>query len=73
MQFIRTILKNVILATQIKHYVCITNINQFLPFREIVILHSETHALHSYTVVKTQKFCVLKKVECDDCEYFSSK
>jgi len=32
MKFIRTILKNIIPASQIKHYMCISNINQFLLF-----------------------------------------
>jgi hypothetical protein len=36
MKFARMILKNVIPASQIRHYMCITNFNQFLLFREIV-------------------------------------
>jgi len=67
------ILKMVIAASQIKHYMCITNINHFLLFREIVTVQSESHALHKYAVGKMQRFLILKKAVCDDCEYFSSK
>ena len=52
MKFIRTIFKNVILASQIKHCMCITDINQFLLFRDVVTLQSERHALHKFTVGK---------------------
>ena len=44
-------LKVVISASHIKHYVCIMNIIQFLHFREIVALHSESHALHIYIYI----------------------
>jgi len=67
------VLKIVIAASQIKHYMCITNINQILLFRETVTLQSDSHALHVYIVGKMQRFVKLKKVVCSDCEYFSSK
>jgi hypothetical protein len=75
MKFIRMILKIVIAASQIKHYMCITNINQFLLFREIGSLQSESHALHVhiYIVGRMQRFLKMKKPVCGDCEYFSSK
>jgi len=73
MKFIRMILKIVIAASQIKHYMCITNINHFLLFREIVTVQSESYALHKYTVVIMERFLTLKKAVYDDGEYFSSK
>ena len=73
MKFIRTILKNVISASQMKHYMCITNINQLPLFRDIVTLQSEIYVLHKYTVGKMNIILMLKKMVCDDYEYFSSK
>jgi hypothetical protein len=73
MKFFSIILKIVIPASQIKHHMCITNINQFLLFREIVTLQSESHVLYKYTVGKIQRVLILQKVVCDDCEYFRSK
>jgi len=59
-------LKIVIAASQIKHYMCITNINQILLFRGIVTLQSDSHALHIYIYIyivgKVQRFVKLKKV-----------
>jgi hypothetical protein len=70
---IGTILKNIIPASQIKHYMCITNINQFLLFRNVVTIQSESHTLHKYTGGKMQRFLILKKEVLDDCEYINSK
>jgi len=66
MKFIRTILKYVISASQIKHYMYITNIKQFLLFWKIVTLQSESHSLHIYTLGKMQRFLTLEKAVCDD-------
>ena len=66
MKFIRTILKKVIPASQIKNYMCFTNINHFLLFWKIVTLQSESHALHIYILGKMQRFLTLKKAVCDD-------
>jgi hypothetical protein len=73
MKFFRILLKIVIPASQIRHYMCITNINQFLLFREIVTLQSEVHVLYKYTVGKIQRFLILQKALSDDSEYFRSK